>query len=129
MDARGLFDMNFITAWGLNGIMETLCLCTKPKVSIKVNIHLNFICLSFVICRLTIILKVNKNSSYIFNFWKAFFWYKLTCIMAFVAFCKSMKNWNTNLTSCREDLANINIRRDRLSPLLFVICMIPLTHI
>ena len=35
---------------------------------------------------------------------------------------KSMKNWNTNLTSCGEYLANVNIRRgifqgDSLSPL------------
>ena len=47
---------------------------------------------------------------------------------------KSMKNWNTNLTSCGEYLANVNIRRgifqgDSLSPLLFVICMIPLSQI
>ena len=40
---------------------------------------------------------------------------------------KSMKNWNTNLTSCGEYLANVNIRRgifqgDSLSPLLLVIC-------
>ena len=44
---------------------------------------------------------------------------------------KSMKNWNTNLTSCGEYLANIDIRRvifqgDSLSPILFVICMTPL---
>ena len=44
---------------------------------------------------------------------------------------KSTKNWNTNLTSCGEYLENVNIRRgifkgDSLSPLLFVICMIPL---
>ena len=47
---------------------------------------------------------------------------------------KSMKNLNTNLTSCGEYLANVNIRRDifqgdSLSPLLFVICMIPLDQI
>ena len=47
---------------------------------------------------------------------------------------KSMKNWNTNLTSCVEYLANVNIRRrifqgDSFSPLLFVICMTPLKHI
>ena len=47
---------------------------------------------------------------------------------------KSMKNWNTNLTSCGEYLTNVNIRGrifqgDSFSPLLFVICMTPLTHI
>ena len=47
---------------------------------------------------------------------------------------KSMKNWNASLTSCGEYLANVDIRRDifqgdSLSPLLFVICMIPLTQI
>ena len=47
---------------------------------------------------------------------------------------KSMKSWNTNLTSCREYLANVDIRRDTfqgdsLSPLLFVLGMISLTHI
>ena len=47
---------------------------------------------------------------------------------------KSMKNLNTNLTLCGEYLANVNIRRgifqgDSLSPLLFVICMIPLSQI
>ena len=45
---------------------------------------------------------------------------------------KSMKNWNSNLTSCGEYLANVDIRRgifqgDSFSPLIFVICMIPLT--
>ena len=43
---------------------------------------------------------------------------------------KSMKNWNTNLTSRGEYLANVDIRRgifqgDSLSPPIFVICMIP----
>ena len=47
---------------------------------------------------------------------------------------KSVKNWNTNLTSCGEYLTNVNIRRgifqgDSLSPLLFLICMIPLSQI
>ena len=46
---------------------------------------------------------------------------------------KSMKNWITNLTSCGEYLVNIDIRRcifqgDSLTPLLFVLCMIPLTQ-
>ena len=45
-----------------------------------------------------------------------------------------MKNWNTNLTSCGEYLATVNIRRgifqgDSLSPLRFVICMILLSQI
>ena len=47
---------------------------------------------------------------------------------------KSMKNWSTNLTSCGEYLANVDIRRGTfqggsLSLLLFVLCMIPLTQI
>ena len=46
---------------------------------------------------------------------------------------RSMANWQTELTSCGESLAKCNIRKgifqgDSLSPLLFVICMIPLTH-
>ena len=45
-----------------------------------------------------------------------------------------MKNYNTDLTSCREHMAHIDIRRaifqgDSLSPLLFVLCMIPLNQI
>ena len=47
---------------------------------------------------------------------------------------KSMKNWNTNLASRGENLANVHIRRgifqgDSLSSLLFVICMIHLTQV
>ena len=47
---------------------------------------------------------------------------------------RSMANWQTELTSCGESLAKVNIRRgifqgDSLSLLLFVICMIPLTHV
>ena len=47
---------------------------------------------------------------------------------------RSMANWQSVLTSCRESLVKVNIRReifqgDSLSPLLFVICMILLTHV
>ena len=47
---------------------------------------------------------------------------------------KSMKDYNTDLTSCGEYLANINIRRvifqgDSFSLLLFVLYMIALTQI
>ena len=47
---------------------------------------------------------------------------------------RSVANWQTELISCRERLAKVNIRRgifrdDALSPLLFVICMIPLYHV
>ena len=46
---------------------------------------------------------------------------------------RSMADWQTDLTSCGESLANVNIRRrifqaDSLSPLLFVIRMIPVTN-
>ena len=46
----------------------------------------------------------------------------------------SMANSQTELTSCGESLAKVNIRRggfqgESLSSLLFVICMIPLTHV
>ena len=45
-----------------------------------------------------------------------------------------MANWQRELISCGESLAKVNIRRGifqggSLSPLLFVICMIPLTHV
>ena len=51
-----------------------------------------------------------------------------------VEFIRNSKICNTNLTSCWEYLANVDIRRyifqgDSLSPLIFVICMIPLTQI
>ena len=47
---------------------------------------------------------------------------------------RSMKGWNVELMSCGEFLGKVNIRRaifqgDSLSPLLFVICMKPLTEI
>ena len=47
---------------------------------------------------------------------------------------KSIKNWNVNLTSCGEYLANVDIRRGifhggSLSLSLFVLCMILLTQI
>ena len=47
---------------------------------------------------------------------------------------KLMKNWNTKLTSCGEYLAKVDNRRDIflgdcLSPLLFVIYMLPQTQI
>ena len=47
---------------------------------------------------------------------------------------RSMANWQTGLTSCGESLAKVIIMRgifhcDSLSRLLFVICMIPLTHV
>ena len=45
-----------------------------------------------------------------------------------------MTNWRVQLTSCRESLGTVNVRRgifqgDSLSPLLFLICMIPLTKV
>ena len=47
---------------------------------------------------------------------------------------RSMKGWNVEVMSCGEFLGNVNIRRgifqgESLSPLLFVICMRPLTGI
>ena len=44
----------------------------------------------------------------------------------------SMKHWNTELTASNQRLGNVKIRRgilqgDSLSPLLFVLVMIPLT--
>ena len=46
---------------------------------------------------------------------------------------RSMANWQTELTSCGESLAKVNIRTgifqgDSLSPL-FVICIIPVTYV
>ena len=45
---------------------------------------------------------------------------------------KSMQNWKTMLTSAGKELAEVQIRRsifqgDNLSPLLFVICLIPMS--
>ena len=47
---------------------------------------------------------------------------------------RSMRNWKTELTSCGASLGTVNIRRgifqgDSLSPLIFVICMIPLSKV
>ena len=47
---------------------------------------------------------------------------------------RSMAKWQTELTSCGESLAKVNSGRgvfqgDSLSPLLFPICRIPLTHV
>ena len=47
---------------------------------------------------------------------------------------RSIANWQTELTSCRESSAKVYIRRgifqgNSLSPLLFVISMIPLTQV
>ena len=44
----------------------------------------------------------------------------------------SMKKWKTELTSCGQQLGVVNIKRgifqgDSLSPLLFVLCMVPLS--
>ena len=45
---------------------------------------------------------------------------------------RSMKSWNTELTACGQTLGTAKVKRgifqgDSLSPLLFVLCMIPLT--
>ena len=53
-------------------------------------------------------------------------------ILEFVKY--SMTNWQTELTTWRESLAKVNIRRktfqvDSLSPLLFRTLMIPPTHV
>ena len=47
---------------------------------------------------------------------------------------QSMRSWNTELTSCGTSLGTVKIRRgifqgDGLSPLIFVICMIPLSKV
>ena len=44
----------------------------------------------------------------------------------------NMKKWKTELTSCGQQLGVVNIKRgifqgDSLSPLLFVLCMVPLS--
>ena len=46
----------------------------------------------------------------------------------------SMPNWKTELTACGESLAEVDIKRgifqgDSLSPLLFVVCMVPLSSV
>ena len=46
----------------------------------------------------------------------------------------SMKSWRVELVSGEENMGGVNIRRgvfqgDSLSPLLFVVCLLPLTHI
>ena len=45
-----------------------------------------------------------------------------------------MTNWRVQFTSCKESLGTVNVRRgllqgDSLLPLLFIICMIPLTEV
>ena len=47
---------------------------------------------------------------------------------------RSMRNWKTELTSCGESLGTVDIKRgifqgDSLSPLIFVMCMIPLSKV
>ena len=47
---------------------------------------------------------------------------------------ESMKSWRVELISGEENLGEVNIRQgifqaDSLSPLLFVVCLLPLTHI
>ena len=53
-------------------------------------------------------------------------------VIAFVE--RLMKSWTTELTSCGQTLGMVKVRRGifqrgSLSPLLFVLCMIPLTKI
>ena len=42
---------------------------------------------------------------------------------------KNMKNWRVELTAWGKNLAKKKIQRDALSPLLFIITMMPLNHI
>ena len=47
---------------------------------------------------------------------------------------RSMRNWKTELTSCGASLGTVDIKRgifqgDSLSPLIFVICMIPMSKV
>ena len=47
---------------------------------------------------------------------------------------RSMRNWKTELTSCGTSLGTVDIKRgifqgDSLSPLIFVICMIPMSKV
>ena len=47
---------------------------------------------------------------------------------------RSMKNWKTDLTACGQILGTVSIKRgifqgDSLSPLIFVLCVVPMTKI